>query len=236
MRRKILIASILLSTTCMTAVLSGCAEDKKEGPQTIIIELADPIDEKETKETLESMEETSEYAEETSTEASSESETPEQVQNDTQNETLIPEETLNPQIEGLSDSIELSYTQVSSSDPIIGLVIADILPDIHAENVEITNVQAYMDGEEVVPYGDITFHLNVDPESQVVLYRLDEKGKLVSETLEVTDGTVSYQTSDCGRWLVINTVLDATTETTSESVQESEIETSEASETHSQSN
>lgn len=228
MRRKILAVSVILSATCMAAVFSGCAEEKKEGPQTIIIELADPSDEKETLESLENMEESSEEAEETSAEALSESETSEQTQDEMQNETLVPEETLNPQIEGLSDSIELSYTQVSSSDPIIGLVIADILPDIHAENMEITNVQAYMDGEEVVPSGDITFHLNVDPESQVVLYHLDEKGKLVSESLEVTDGIVSYQTSDCGRWMVINTILDATTETTSESVPESEIDTSEA--------
>lgn len=219
MRRKILTTTAILSAACMAAALSGCAE-KKEGPQTIIIELADPSDEKET---LESMEDTSEEAEETSVEALSESETMEQ----TQDEAQVPEETLNPQIEGLSDSIELSYTQVSSSDPIIGMVIADILPDIHAENLDITNVQAYMDGEEIVPYGDITFNLNVDPDAQVVLYRLDENGKLVSENLEVTDGAVSYQTSDCGRWLVINTVLDATTEPTSESIQESEIDTSE---------
>lgn len=219
MRRRILTATAILSAACMAAALSGCAE-KKEGPQTIIIELADPSDEKET---LESMEDTSEEAEETSVEALSESETMEQ----TQDEAQVPEESLNPQIEGLSDSIELSYTQVSYSDPIIGLVIADILPDIHAENLDITNVQAYMDGEEIVPYGDITFNLNVDPDAQVVLYRLDENGKLVSENLEVTDGAVSYQTSDCGRWMVINTVLDATTESTSESISEPEADTSE---------
>ena len=224
MRRKILTVSVILSATCMATALSGCAE-KKEGPQTIIIELADPSDEKET---VESLEETSENAEETS-----EAETA--AQDGTQEETSISEEILNPQIEGLSDSIELSYTQVGSSDPIIGLVIADILPDIHAENLDITSVQAYMDGEEVVPYGDITFNLNVDPEAQVVLYRLDENGKLVSENLDVTDGAVSYQTSDCGHWLVINTVLAATdanqesiAESTLEAIQETVTATSEA--------
>ena len=221
MRRKILTTTAILSATCMAAALSGCAE-KKEGPQTIIIELADPSDEKET---LESLEETSEAAEETS-------ETATAAQDETQEETSISEEISNPQIEGLSDSIELSYTQVRSSDPIIGLVIADILPDIHAENLDVTSVQAYMDGKEVVPYGDITFNLNVDPEAQVVLYRLDENGKLVSENLDVTDGAVSYQTSDCGHWLVINTVLDAAQEATSqsnlESIQETETDTSEA--------
>lgn len=217
MRRKILTVSAILSATCMAAALSGCAE-KKEGPQTIIIELADPSDEKET---LENLVETSEAAEETSEAA---------TQDGTHEETSISEEASNPQIEGLSDSIELSYTQVGSSDPIIGMVIADILPDIHAENLDVTSVQAYMDGEEVVPYGDITFHLNVDPEAQVVLYRLDENGKLVSENLDVTDGAVSYQTSDCGHWLVINTVLDAPQEATSQSNLESiqEIDTSEA--------
>ena len=60
------------------------------------------------------------------------------------------------------------------------------------------------------------------------MYRLDENGKLVSENLEVTDGAVSYQTSDCGRWMVINTVLDATQESTSESISEPEADTSEA--------
>lgn len=221
MRRKILATTAILSATCMAAALSGCAE-KKEGPQTIIIELADPSDEKET---LESLEGPSEAAEETS-------ETATAAQDETQEATSISEEISNPQIEGLSDSIELSYTQVRSSDPIIGLVIADILPDIHAENLDVTSVQAYMDGKEVVPYGDITFNLNVDPEAQVVLYRLDENGKLVSENLDVTDGAVSYQTSDCGHWLVINTVLDAAQEATSqsnlESIQETETDTSEA--------
>ena len=48
-----------------------------------------------------------------------------------------------PQIEGLSDNVTLSYTQIGSDDPIIGLVIADILPDIHAKDLNITNVQAY---------------------------------------------------------------------------------------------
>ena len=113
-----------------------------------------------------------------------------------------------PEIEGLSDMIELSYTRVSFSDPLVGMVIADMLPDVHAENLEIINVQAYIDDEEVIPYGDITFSLHVDSEEQVILYRLDQEGELVSQSLEVTDGIVSYQTSGCGRWMVIHTVLD----------------------------
>ena len=127
-----------------------------------------------------------------------------------------------PQIEGLSDNVTLSYTQIGSDDPIIGLVIADLLPDIHAKDLDITNVQAYIDDEEVVPYGDVTFSMDVDPDSQVVLYKLDENGKIASEQLEVTDGTVSYQTSKCGRWLIISSNLESETET---ETMESESET-----------
>ena len=79
--------------------------------------------------------------------------------------------------------------------------------------MDITNVQAYIDDEEVVPYGDVTFSMDVDPDSQVVLYKLDENGKITSEQLEVTDGIVSYQTSKCGRWLVIRSHLESETET-----------------------
>ena len=74
-------------------------------------------------------------------------------------------------------------------------MIADILPDIHAKDLDITNVQAYIDDEEVVPYGDVTFSMDVDPDSQVVLYKLDENGKIASEQLEVTDGN-TYDTDD----------------------------------------
>ena len=42
---------------------------------------------------------------------------------------------------------------------------------------------------------------------------LDENGKITSEQLEVTDGTVSYQTSKCGRWLIISSHLESETET-----------------------
>ena len=65
-------------------------------------------------------------------------------------------------------------------------------------------MQAYKDAEEVIPAGDLTFSLDVAPDASVVLYRLDAEGKITSEQLEVTDGTASYQTSNCGRWLVIN--------------------------------
>lgn len=40
-----------------------------------------------------------------------------------------------------------------------------------------------------------------------------ENGKITSEQLEVTDGTVSYQTSKCGRWLIISSHLESETET-----------------------
>ena len=190
MRKNFLIIGMITAAAC-TAVY-GCAE-KKEGPQTIIIELADPAD----------IEESSMANESASTEVP---------------ESFAEEITTNsderyPQIEGLSNNVTLSCTQIGSDDPIIGLVIADILPDIHAKDLDITNVQAYIDDEEVVPYGDVTFSMDVDPDSQVVLYKLDENGKITSEQLEVTDGTVSYQTSKCGRWLVISSHLESETET-----------------------
>lgn len=180
MRKKFFIIGTITAAAC--AAVSGCAE-KKEGPQTIIIELADPTDIEESSMADESAEITTDSDERY------------------------------PQIEGLSDNVTLSYTQIGSNDPIIGLVIADILPDIHAKDLDITNVQAYIDDEEVVPYGDVTFSMDVDPDSQVVLYKLDENGKITSEQLEVTDGTVSYQTSKCGRWLVISSHLESETET-----------------------
>lgn len=188
---------MITAATC--AVGSGCTE-KKEGPQTIIIELADPADIEES-----SMADESASTEMPETEFESES-FAEEMTTDSSDEKY-------PQIEGLSDNVTLSYTQIGSDDPIIGLVIADILPDIHAKDLDITNVQAYIDDEEAVPYGDVTFSLDVDPDSQVVLYKLDENGKITSEQLEVTDGTVSYQTSKCGRWLVISSHLESETET-----------------------
>ena len=197
MRKNFLIIGTI---TAACAAVSGCAE-KKEGPQTIIIELADPAD----------IEESSMADESASTEV------PESAE-----EITTDSDERYPQIEGLSDNVTLSYTQIGSDDPIIGLVIADILPDIHAKDLDITNVQAYIDDEEVVPYGDVTFSMDVDPDSQVVLYKLDENGKIASEQLEVTDGKVSYQTSKCGRWLIINSHLESETET---ETMESESET-----------
>ena len=202
MRKNFLIIGTI---TAACAAVSGCAE-KKEGPQTIIIELADPAD----------IEESSMADESASTEV------PELESESFAEEITTDSDERYPQIEGLSDNVTLSYTQIGSDDPIIGLVIADILPDIHAKDLNITNVQAYIDDEEVVPYGDVTFSMDVDPDSQVVLYKLDENGKITSEQLEVTDGTVSYQTSKCGRWLIISSNLESETET---ETMESESET-----------
>ena len=196
MRKKFFIIGTITAAAC--AAVSGCAE-KKEGPQTIIIELADPTDIEES-----SMADESASTEVPETEFESES-FAEEITTDSDERY--------PQIEGLSDNVTLSYTQIGSNDPIIGLVIADILPDIHAKDLDITNVQTYIDDEEVVPYGDVTFSMDVDPDSQVVLSKLDENGKIASEQLEVTDGTVSYQTSKCGRWLIINSHLESETET-----------------------
>ena len=201
MRKNFLIIGMITAAAC--AAVSGCAE-KKEGPQTIIIELADPAD----------IDESSMADESASTEVPESESFAEEIATDSDERY--------PQIEGLSDNVTLSYTQIGSDDPIIGLVIADLLPDIHAKDLDITNVQAYIDDEEVVPYGDVTFSMDVDPDSQVVLYKLDENGKIASEQLEVTDGTVSYQTSKCGRWLIISSNLESETET---ETMESESET-----------
>ena len=201
MRKNFLIIGMITAAAC--AAVSGCAE-KKEGPQTIIIELADPAD----------IEESSMADESASTEVPESESFAEEIATDSDERY--------PQIEGLSDNVTLSYTQIGSDDPSIGLVIADLLPDIHAKDLDITNVQAYIDDEEVVPYGDVTFSMDVDPDSQVVLYKLDENGKIASEQLEVTDGTVSYQTSKCGRWLIISSNLESETET---ETMESESET-----------
>lgn len=189
MRKEFLFTGMLTMAACAAVTTSGCAE-KKEGPQTVIIELADPSDAVEELTTDAAVEETSEAA--------------------------TAEVNGYPQIEGLSDDVTLSYTQIGSADPIIGMVIAEILPDIHATDLDITSVQAYKDAEEVIPAGDLTFSLDVAPDASVVLYRLDAEGKVTSEQLEVTDGTVSYQTSNCGRWLVINTNLESESEAVTE--------------------
>lgn len=208
MRKQFLVTGMIAITAC--AAVAGCTE-KKEGPQTIIIELADPSDVEES-----SMAEESEA----STEAGNESEEASSVAE----EVATDDVTGYPQIEGLSDNVTLSYTQIGSDDPIIGMVIADILPEIHAKDLDITNIQAYMDDEEIVPYGDVTFSMNVDPDAQVVLYKLDENGKITSEKMEVTDGAVSYQTSKCGRWIVISSNLESETEAETVTV-EAETET-----------
>lgn len=217
MRRQLFITGLIAVT--VGASLNGCAE-KKEGPQTIIIELADPSDEMESSEEESSIEESvSEDASET-TEEYTESESIE-----AETKALAAGY---PQIEGLSDDIYLSYTEIGSDDPIIGMVIADMIPDIHATDLTITSVQAYKDNEEIIPYGTVTFNLDVEPNSQVVLYKLDENNKVVSEPLSADEnGTVSYQTSNCGRWLIINTNLEATSEAESGEAFVEAFETSE---------
>ena len=137
--RKTLICSLIGLVGCTW--MAGC-QDKPDGAQTIIIELADPSDQvEETKEEM-------------------------------------PEES------------------VSESD---------------------TDAQAYQNGERVTPTGEITFTLNVEPDASVIPYRLNADGELVSEALEVTDGAVSYESTGCGRWLILDTLLEQETESVSES-------------------
>lgn len=190
--------------------LAGCQE-KPEGVQTIIVELADPSDQQETEATNE---EESQDVSELDTEAE-----------ETSSSTEIALDQNNmPQIIGFSDQVALSYAQISADDPIIGLMISNILPNVQAKDFEITDVQAYQNGAEVVPTEDITFQLNVDPEATVTLYRLNADGELVAEPLKVTDGMVSYQSTGCGRWLILDTLLETETEAVSESYMNGETE------------
>ena len=95
--------------------LAGCQE-KPEGAQTIIIELADPTDMQENNTAVEGEIE----AEESASEADAETMT------DAQEMLTVAL----PEITGFSDGVELSYTQISSSDPIISLLLANVLPDV----------------------------------------------------------------------------------------------------------
>ncbi len=185
--------------------LAGCNQEKPEGAQTIIVELADPSDQQEAVEDVN--EEESQDVSESDTEAE---ETPGSME-------IMSEQDNMPRIIGFADQVELSYTQISSDDPIIGLMISNIFQDVQAKDFEITDVQAHRNGTGIVLAGEVTFQLNVEPEATVTLYRLNKDGELVSETLEVTDGTVSYQSTGCGRWLILDTLLEQRTESVSES-------------------
>ena len=201
--KKTLVYSLIGLVGCTW--LAGCNQEKPEGAQTIIVELADPSDQQETVE--DASEDESQDVSESDTEAEETSSSME----------IMAEQDNMSQIVGFADQVELSYTQISSDDPIIGLMLSNILPDVQAKDFEITDVQAYQNGTEIVPTGEVTFQLNVEPESTVTLYRLNEDGELVSEALEVTDGTVSYQSTGCGRWLILDTLLEQETESMSES-------------------
>lgn len=190
--RKNIIVGIAIFATC--ALFSGCTE-KKEGIQTIIIELSDPNDMVET---------TTEKGEEISAESF-------QSEYESASNTELVE------IDGLSDQIELVYTQIKLDDPIIGMIAADAIPDmqtkdLQAKNMDVYDVQAYIGGEEVIPAGEVTFNLGIDPDAQAILYRLNQDAELTSEEMEIAEGTVSYKTQGCGHWIVINMQLEQETE------------------------
>lgn len=101
--RKTLICSLIGLVGCTW--MAGC-QDKPDGAQTIIIELADPSDQvEETKE---------EMPEESVSESDTEMETGE-----TQSEEM-------PEIIGFEENVEFAYKQVSSNDPIIGLLLENV--------------------------------------------------------------------------------------------------------------
>ena len=181
--------------------MAGRMQSGKAGRRTDnIVELADLSDQQETVED----------ASEEESQAMSESDT--ETEETSGSMEIVSEQDDMPQIIGFSDQVELSYTQISSDDPIIGLMLSNILSDVQAKDFEITDVQAYQNGTEIIPVGEVMFQLNVEPEATVTLYRLNKDGELVSETLEVTDGTVSYQSTGCGRWLILDTLLEQETE------------------------
>lgn len=126
------------------------------------------------------------------------------------------EETSGESEEAEGEKVYLEYTCIDSNDPVAMLAAAGILPEgIKLEDFSVTNVQAYKGDEEIIPAGTVSFRLAVEDGAQVMLYRLDEDGELAAEGLEAVDGTVSYEAQGCGRWLVLDAVLEAETESVS---------------------
>lgn len=193
MQRKFFGAFVFLA---ITAAVSGCA-DKHSDSHTIIIELADPYD-KEEESPSSNKQETENCIEEVEQQSTSCSE----IESD--NCELFKY----PQIKGLSTEIDISYTNISANDPIISLVLADIIPKLNAKDFDITDVQAYLNDEKIIPYGDLSFTLMIDSDSDVILFKSDSDGKLISESLEIVNGMVSYETANCGHWIVIKTTLE----------------------------
>lgn len=191
--RKTLICSLIGLVGCTW--MAGC-QDKPDGSTTIIIELA--------------VRRPGRRNEGRNARGSS-------VRTDTEMETGETQSEEMPEIIGFEENVEFAYKQVSSNDPIIGLLLENVIPDVQVKDFEITDAQAYQNGERVTPTGEITFTLNVEPDASVILYRLNADGELVSEALEVTDGAVSYESTGCGRWLILDTLLEQETESVSES-------------------
>lgn len=200
-RKKAIISSLACIAGC--AALAGCQE-KPEGPQAVIIELADPSDTGES--VTEGVTQEQESVSESDTEA---------VEGSGEIQSAEAEDRV--QLEGLQDGIRLEYTRIASDDPVVGLLAAGLLPeDIKLEDFSATNVQAYKGDEEIIPAGSVTFELAVEEGAQVMLYRLNEDGELVSEMLEAADGLVSYEAQGCGRWLVLDAEVEAEAESVSE--------------------
>lgn len=196
------------------AVFAGCQE-KAEGTQVIIIELADP---EAAVETGTAEEQTGSPPKETvSGEETTEAEPAQEEAAEEMTKTGTDEGAGYPKLAGLPQDVEVVYTQIRSDDPMIGLVTAGILPEGgRISDFEVTDIRVYQDGEEIIPSGEIIFSLDAEPDSEVVLYRLDEDGKLVSEDLTVENGEVSYPAQGCGRWLVLDTLPEQETESVSE--------------------
>ena len=189
----------------LAASLAGCTGRTKEaGPHKIILELADPNDARESEPETDGAGEAAETVTEPETGADSAA------------------ETRAAQIMGLSKDIRLEYTKIASDDPVVALATKKLLPDGTAlSDFSFSDIQANEGDSDtkVVPAGTVTFTLNVPEENALVLlYHLNEKGQVVETELLAENGTVSYDTEDCGHWIVLDeTVQDPETESAFES-------------------
>lgn len=141
-----------------------------------------------------------------------EEETSEEISSEVESE---PEESSS---EAETSQIEYIYSNISSNEDIVKLVVADMFDDLDVNYLDITDVRAARDGKAVIPEETISFNVEVEDGADVILYRLDSKGELESEALVAEDGTVSFGSDGCGHWIIVNTDINAKEESSSEEV------------------
>lgn len=187
--------------------LGGC-QTKQDGPQTVIVELAESGAGNHVSETDTALSDRERAG------ADMETETEESV-SETDTQETSAADVRDVRIEGLSAGYEIYDTELQESDPILELLARKIVPEVRTKEFTIRDVQLLYNGEEAVPEEEITFFLPVEEDAQVILYRLEEEegeDYLKSETLEVVDGQVSYQAANCGRWMILSVDMEQTAE------------------------